>query len=86
MSLYEKRKLEEFKNAQEIVENDADFLDVYATKLKEHEIEDKMNLIRRVRDKKLKKKRLRKNKKEASDDENEAQEPMGIEYSDSGSD
>lgn len=42
MTLYEKRKLQDFNKAQEVVDNDADFLDVYATKLRENEMQDKM--------------------------------------------
>ena len=69
MTLYQKRKLEDFKKSQKVVDSKADFVEVYATKMKEHETQDKLNQLRRLREKKLKKKRLMKGKFTDSEEE-----------------
>lgn len=42
MSLHDKRRVEEIRNSKNIVETDAEFLGIYASKLKENQDEDKM--------------------------------------------
>jgi hypothetical protein len=71
MSLHDKRKIAELKAAKNVVETDAEFLGVYASKLKENQDEDKMTQLKRIRDKKLKKKQLVKRKVKKAEDQSD---------------